>query len=76
MYWMGENQIPFSIVFTKADKLKPNALTRNVEVYCQKLLETWEQLPPYFITSASKANGREELLQYIDKVNTDLKGAY
>lgn len=75
MYWMGENQIPFSIVFTKADKLKPNALTRNVEVYCQKLLETWEQLPPYFITSASKANGREELLQYIDKVNTDLKGA-
>jgi GTP-binding protein len=76
MYWMGENQIPFSIVFTKADKLKPNALTRNVEVYCQKLLETWEQLPPYFITSASKANGREELLQYIDQVNTDLKGAY
>jgi GTP-binding protein len=76
MYWMGENQIPFSIVFTKADKLKPNALTRNVEVYCQKLLETWEQLPPYFITSASKANGREELLQYIDQINTDLKGAY
>jgi GTP-binding protein len=76
MYWMGENQIPFSIVFTKADKLKPNALTRNVEVYCQKLLETWEQLPPYFITSASKANGREELLQYIDQINTDLKEAY
>lgn len=75
MYWMGENQIPFSIVFTKADKLKPNALTRNVEVYCQKLLETWEQLPPYFITSASKANGREELLQYIDQINTDLKEA-
>jgi len=76
MYWMGENQIPFSIVFTKADKLKPNALTRNVEVYCQKLLETWEQLPPYFVTSASKANGREELLQYIDQINTDLKGAH
>lgn len=76
MYWMGENEIPFSIVFTKADKLKPNALTRNVEVYCQKLLETWEQLPPYFITSASKANGREELLQYIDQINTDLKEAY
>lgn len=76
MQWMGENQIPFSIIFTKADKLKPNALTRNIDIYSQKLLETWEDLPPYFVTSASKGNGREELLQYIDQINADLKGAY
>ena len=73
MYWMGENHIPFSIIFTKADKLKPNALTRNIEIYKQKLLMTWESLPPYFITSASNGTGRDELLEYIDKINTELK---
>lgn len=73
MIWMGENHIPFSIIFTKADKLKPNALSRNIEIYTQKLLEYWESLPHYFITSASNGTGREELLEYIDKINSDLK---
>ena len=69
MEWMGENQIPFSIIFTKADKLKPNALARNIEVYVQKMLETWEEIPQYFITSSSKDQGRDELLNYIGSIN-------
>ena len=75
MHWLGENQIPFSIVFTKADKLKPNALTRNVEAFLSKMLETWEETPQYFITSASKAIGRNELLQYIDEINSSLSSS-
>ena len=69
MQWMGENQIPFSIIFTKADKLKPNALDRNIEAYCKKMLETWEEMPQYFITSSSKDIGRDELLNYIEEIN-------
>lgn len=72
MYWMGENHIPFSIIFTKADKLKPNSLSRHIEIYKQKLLMTWESLPPYFITSASNGTGRDELLEYIDNINSEL----
>lgn len=72
MQWMGENQIPFSIVFTKADKLKPGALERNIEIYSEKMLETWEEMPSYFITSASKGTGRDELLNYIDSINGSL----
>jgi len=72
IHWMGENQIPFSIIFTKADKLKPNALLRNIETYTQKILETWEEMPPYFITSSSKSTGREELLTYIGEVNAQM----
>ncbi|PKA82373.1 GTP-binding protein [Ulvibacter sp. MAR_2010_11] len=75
MQWMGENQVPFSIVFTKADKLKPNALLRNIEAYAQKMLETWEEMPSYFVTSASSSEGRDELLQYIDSVNQDLNAS-
>ena len=70
--WMGENQVPFSIIFTKADKLKPNALIRNIEAYEQKILETWEEMPRYFITSASNNTGREELLGYIGTINNDV----
>ncbi|NQV75761.1 MAG: YihA family ribosome biogenesis GTP-binding protein [Bacteroidetes bacterium] len=70
--WMGENQVPFSIIFTKADKLKPNALLRNIEAYEQKILETWEEMPRYFITSASNNTGREELLGYIGTINNDV----
>jgi len=73
MQWMGENQIPFSIIFTKADKLKPNALDRNIEAYTQKMLETWEEMPQYFITSSSKDLGRKELLNYIEEVNLQIK---
>lgn len=73
MEWMGESGIPFSIVFTKADKLKPNALERNIEVYTNKMLEgAWEEMPPYFVTSASKSLGKEELLGYINEINESL----
>lgn len=72
MRWMGENQVPFCIIFTKADKLKPNALTRNVENYSQKMLESWEEMPQYFVTSSSKSTGRDELLEYIDSINNEL----
>lgn len=69
MEWLGENQIPFCIVFTKADKLKSNALKRNIEDYKSQLLETWEEMPVYFVTSSSNETGREELLGYIDGIN-------
>ncbi len=75
MQWMGESGIPFSIIFTKADKLKPNALSRNIDVYRKKMLETWEEMPFYFITSASKGIGREEVLNYIDAINKDLNAS-
>ncbi len=70
--WLGENGIPFSIVFTKADKLSYSRLRENVEAYQQKLLETWEELPPIFVTSSEKKNGREEVLDYIDSINKSL----
>lgn len=73
MAWMGENDIPFSIVFTKSDKQGPVKLQQNIDVYRQKLLETWEELPPVFVTSAEKRSGRVELLDYIDQINTSLK---
>lgn len=66
--WLGENGIPFSIVFTKADKLGPVRARQNAEKYMQSLLETWESLPPYFITSSEKKQGREELLTYIQQI--------
>jgi GTP-binding protein len=72
MQWMGENQVPFSIIFTKADKLKPNALLRNVAVYEKKMLETWEEMPRYFMTSASNSEGRDELLGYIESINNEI----
>lgn len=67
--WLGENMIPFSIVFTKADKLKPKAIENHVEDYKQVLLETWEELPQYFITSSSNGMGQEDVLNYIDSIN-------
>lgn len=69
--WLGENQIPFSIVFTKADKVGLVKARQNVEKYLQSLLETWEELPPHFITSSEKKQGREELLGYINQILTD-----
>lgn len=74
MQWLGENQIPFAMIFTKADKLKPNALERNIEDYKAKMLETWEEIPPYFATSSSKGTGRDEVLQYIDAINEEISG--
>ena len=69
MEWMGQNQIPFSIVFTKADKLKPKAIDRHIDDYKTIMLETWEDMPPYFVTSSSKSIGKDELLNYIDEIN-------
>lgn len=71
--WLGENGIPFSIVFTKADKLGPVAAERNVEAYKKELLKRWEELPPVFVTSSEKGKGREELLDYIYSINKELK---
>ncbi len=73
MTWLGENQVPFAIVFTKADKQSKLRTHVNVNAYLEQLREHWEELPPYFITSALNGDGREELLAYIDAINTDLK---
>lgn len=70
--WMGETGIPFNIIFTKADKVKPLALERNIAVYTEKMLETWEDMPPYFVTSASNFIGRDEVLNYIDELNASV----
>ncbi len=72
MQWLGEREIPFSIIFTKADKLKPKAIERNVAAYKTNLLEFWEEMPNYFITSSSKGIGKEALLDYIDQINQQL----
>lgn len=70
--WLGQSSIPFAIVFTKADKLTATKVAQQVESYKKVLLETWEELPPYFITSAEKRQGREELLDFIDQINKSL----
>lgn len=69
MQWCGESGVPFSIVFTKADKLKPNAAIANVEAYKTELLKTWEELPEMYLTSAEKKEGTNEILKYIEKTN-------
>lgn len=71
--WLGQSGVPFSIVFTKADKLSVGKVNANVEAYKKKLLETWEELPPYIVTSSENRQGRDELLAYIEKVNKELK---
>ncbi len=71
--WLGENGIPFSIVFTKADKLKGGKLRANVATFLKKLEEQWEELPPYFITSSEDRSGRKELLDYIERINKEIK---
>ena len=71
--WLGQSSIPFSIVFTKADKLGTQRCAANAANYMKKLEETWEELPPYFITSAEKKIGRDEVLDYIDQINKQLK---
>ena len=72
MQWLGEQQIPFAIVFTKADKLGRQSLQTNIEAYKQRLLETWEELPPVFVTSSEKTTGGEEIVQYIENINRTL----
>lgn len=73
MNWLGECEIPFSIVFTKTDKLSKGRLKENVDSYITKLHETWEELPPVFLTSSEKREGGEDILNYIDSINKSLK---
>ena len=73
MQWLGEHQIPFSIIFTKSDKLKPKAIERNVVHYQSILNKSWEALPKHFITSSASYEGKEQLLNYIDSINLALK---
>ena len=71
--WLGLSSIPFAIVFTKADKLSAAKVRANVAAYERKMLETWEEMPPYFITSSEKHEGRDEVLNYIEQINKELK---
>lgn len=73
MDWLGENEVPFSIVFTKLDKLGVNAGKLKIEEYKKVLLERWEELPPIFATSSEDGRGRDEILDYIEQINTSLK---
>jgi GTP-binding protein len=73
MQWLGKHQIPFSIIFTKSDKLKPKAIERNVAHYQSTLNKSWEELPKHFITSSASYEGKEQLLNYIDSINLSLK---
>ncbi|MDR0393981.1 MAG: ribosome biogenesis GTP-binding protein YihA/YsxC [Tannerella sp.] len=73
MEWLGENDIPFSIIFTKTDKIGKNKLSENLEAYRNKMFETWEELPPILVSSSEKREGREEILQYIEDINDMLR---
>ncbi len=70
--WLGENGIPFALVFTKADKQSTSKTQQNVNRFLDTMKEQWEELPPHFITSAEKKTGRKELLDYIDSINRSL----
>ena len=72
MEWLGENGVPFSIVFTKADKLSALRLQTNVEAYKDKLIESWDELPPIFITSSERKQGRDEVIDYIGKIQSQM----
>ena len=71
--WLGESQVPFSIIFTKADKLGPVRAKQNVAKWMNSLKEQWEELPPYFITSSEKKTGRDEVLDYIENILKDIE---
>lgn len=66
--WIGKQQLPFSLVFTKIDKLKKSHLTKTTEAWVKQLRLTWEELPPVFFTSAEKKTGREEILEYMETI--------
>ncbi len=72
MNWLGESSIPFSIVFTKADKLSRQALQKNIDAYLARIAEEWDPLPPHFITSSETRQGRDELLSYIEEINNEI----
>lgn len=72
MEWLGENGVPFSIVFTKADKLGGSKLSQNISNYLKEIKKQWEELPPYFITSSENKTGRKEILDYIEQINKEV----
>lgn len=69
--WLGENGVPFALIFTKADKLSKTAAENSVNQFTKALKETWDELPRYFITSSEKGTGRDELLDFIDSINKE-----
>lgn len=73
MEWLGENEVPFAIVFTKGDKVGKGRLKENVEAYKAKMLESWVELPPIFVTSAENGMGGEEIVRYIESINQDIQ---
>ncbi len=73
MTWLGENEVPFAIVFTKSDKLGKSKLADNVNAYKSALLDTWEELPPVFVTSSETGFGRDELTEYIETLNLQVQ---
>ena len=70
MRWLGENQVPFAMIFTKADKISSSVLNKNIKNYKKEMLKEWEALPEIFISSSEQKRGRSEILDYIDKINT------
>ena len=70
--WLGENGIPFSIIFTTADKLKGGRLKMNINAYIRELRKQWEELPPYFVSSSEDRMGRTEILDYIESINKEV----
>jgi len=72
MNWLGVSSVPFAIIFTKADKLSESKVKASVDAYVKTMLETWEEMPPYFVTSSEKARGRDEVLDYIEQINKSL----
>ena len=70
---LGENGVPFALIFTKTDKISNAKVQRNVQLFKNKMLETWEEIPPYFLTSAETGKGREELYDYICELNAALQ---
>ena len=73
MEWLGENGVPFAIIFTKADKMTSGKLKDNINRYLKKLQDQWEELPPYFISSSENKLGRKDILDYIENINNSIK---
>jgi ribosome biogenesis GTP-binding protein YsxC/EngB len=73
MAWLGENGIPFSIIFTKTDKISKTKLQENIQAYTTKMLEEWEELPPILTSSAEKNEGREDIIQFIEDINKEMR---
>lgn len=76
MQWLGENAVPFAIVFTKIDKQSKSKTTENIAAYKQKLQEIWEEFPPIFLTSSESKTGKEEVLNYIEEINENIKNKH